>query len=176
MKITILSSSLNKKSRSLILSEYAQGQIISKNVDCTLIDLKMYDLPFCGEEGAYEHKDIITIKKELTSSDAIITSGPIYNYGVNAALKNIMDLTGDTWEEKPIGFMCMAGGQASYMSIMGFANSLMLNYRCLIVPRFVYALPKSFDELTRKIKDDSLKNRIDQLCEKTIQLATALKS
>lgn len=176
MKISILSSSLNKKSRSLILSEYTQALILSQNFDCNLIDLKMYDLPFCGEDGAYEHKNVMYIKNELASSDAIIMSGPVYNYGVNAAAKNILDLTGEAWAEKPIGFICMAGGQASYMAIMGFANSLMLNFHCLIVPRFVYALPKSFDEEARIIKDKSVKKRIDQLCEKTIQLAAALKS
>ena len=71
MKITILSSSLNKKSRSLVLSKYAKNAIMNQKVECTLIDLKMYDLPFCGEEGDVEHKDVVTIKKELASSDAI---------------------------------------------------------------------------------------------------------
>jgi NAD(P)H-dependent FMN reductase len=174
MKIIILSSSLNKKSRSLLLSEYAQKIILDQNIDCTLIDLKKYELPFCGEDNANDHENSIHIKNEIESSDAILISGPIYNYGVNAVLKNILDLTSKAWEDKPVGFMCMAGGQASYMSIMGFANSLMLNCRCLIIPRFVYALPNSFDEETRNITDNSIKQRIEQLCEKTIQLGKTL--
>ncbi len=176
MKITILSSSLNKKSRSLILSKYAHKVILNQKAECSLIDLKEYSLPFCGADGAYEDKNVITIKNELLSSNAIITSGPIYNYGVNATLKNILDLTSAAWEEKPIGFMCMAGGQASFMSIMGFANSLMLNCRCLIIPRFVYVLSSSFDETGKIIKDKSIKSRITQMCEKTIQLAEALEN
>ncbi|NOG45571.1 MAG: NAD(P)H-dependent oxidoreductase [Calditrichaeota bacterium] len=175
MKITILSSSLNKKSRSLVLSQYAKKMISAQISDCTLLDLKMFDIPFCGEQGAYDHKNVIAIKNELAESDAIIVSGPVYNYGVNAVTKNILDLTGEAWAEKPIGFICMAGGQASYMSIMGFANSLMLNFRSLIVPRFVYALPNSIDSENSTIKDDSIKKRIDELCENIIRLAQALK-
>jgi FMN reductase len=174
MKITIISSSLNKKSRSLILSKYAEKAILNQNIACTLIDLKNYNLPFCGTEGAYEDKNVLFIKKELSTSGAIIVSGPIYNNGVNAATKNILDLTGESWEEKTIGFMCMAGGKASYMSILGFANSLMLNSRCLIVPRFVYALPKSFDAAGKTIVDTTIKERIEELCQQTILIANAL--
>ena len=176
MKITIISSSLNKKSRSLILGKYAHELILNQNIECILIDLKEYDLPFCGEEGDSQNKNVQYINNQIATSDVIITSGPIYNYSVNAALKNVMDLTGKAWDEKVVAFMCMAGGQSSYMSIMGFANGLMLNSRCLIVPRFVYARPKSFDEINLKITDESLKERIKELCGKAIQLAAALKS
>ncbi len=175
MKITILSSSLNKNSRSLILSEYAQQIISSKDMACNLIDLKKYDFPFCGEEGAYEHKNVKYIKNELASSDAIIVSGPVYNYGVNALTKNILDLTGEAWSDKPIGFLCTAGGQASYMSIMGFANSLMLNFRCLIVPRFVYAVSNTIDVEKREINDKEIIDRINQLITQIEKIARVNK-
>ena len=34
----------------------------------------------------------------------------------------------------------------SYMSIMCFANSLMLDFRCLIIPRIVYATSQDFTD------------------------------
>ena len=69
---------------------------------------------------------------------------PIYNYDVNAAVKNLVEMTGKVWENQIVGFICAAGGQSSYMSVMAFANSLMLDYRCLIVPRFIYAVYEDF--------------------------------
>jgi hypothetical protein len=45
-----------------------------------------------------------------------------------------------------VGFLCAAGGSASYMSIMSFANSLMLDFRCLIIPRIVYATSSDFTD------------------------------
>ena len=45
------------------------------------------------------------------------------------------------------------------MSIMGLANSLMLDFRCLIIPRFVYATSEDFKgdrvpraELTKRLQ------------------------
>jgi FMN reductase len=37
---------------------------------------------------------------------------------------------------KVVGFLCAAGGKSSYMSVMRLANSLMLDFRCLIIPHF----------------------------------------
>ncbi|MDP6500219.1 MAG: hypothetical protein QF847_03295 [Candidatus Marinimicrobia bacterium] len=61
----------------------------------------------------------------------------MYNYDVNAAAKNLLELTGSGWNEKTVGFICNAGGDKSYMSVMSFANSLMLDHRCKIIPCFV---------------------------------------
>ena len=68
--------------------------------------------------------------------DAIVVAVPIYVYDTNAAIKNFVDLSGRAWTDKPVGFLCAAGGPSSYMAILGLANSLMLDFRCLIVPRF----------------------------------------
>ena len=43
------------------------------------------------------------------------------------------------------------------MSIMSMANSLMLDFRCIIIPRFVYS-----DDDKRKI-DETNKQRLNQL-------------
>ncbi len=64
---------------------------------------------------------------------------PVYNYDVNAVAKNFIELMGeDALGNKTVGFMLSAGGGGSYMAVMPFANSLMLDFRCWIVPRFLY--------------------------------------
>jgi hypothetical protein len=47
------------------------------------------------------------------------------------------------------------------MSVMSFANSLMLDFRCWIVPRFVYATGGDFEGDT--IKSPEINNRLDQM-------------
>ncbi len=70
-------------------------------------------------------------------------ASPIYNYDVNAALKNAIELAGRKMEDKLLGFLCTAGGGAmSYMSVMPLANSLMLDFRTIVLPRFVNAAPE----------------------------------
>jgi FMN reductase len=91
---------------------------------------------------------------------------------VNAAAKNVLELTGKAWEGKVVGFICAAGGHGSYMSVMPFANSLMLDYRCHIIPRFVYAAPSHIDEST--FGDAALNRRVEELAAETQRVTDAL--
>ena len=50
-----------------------------------------------------------------------------------------IELAGRNLTDKVVGFLCASGGDRSYMSVMAVANSLMLDFRTIIVPRFVYA-------------------------------------
>ena len=77
--------------------------------------------------------------EKIKLARAVIVAAPVYNYDVNAAAKNLVEMTGSAWEGKVVGFIAAAGGRSSYMSVMGLANSLMLDFRCWIAPRFVYA-------------------------------------
>ena len=83
--------------------------------------------------------------------DGIVVATPIYNYDASAAAKNLVELTGRAWQNKVVGFLCAAGGDGSYMSIMALANSLMLDFRCVIVPRFVYATGGAFAALGSRL-------------------------
>jgi FMN reductase len=93
---------------------------------------------------------------------------PIYNYDVNAAAKNLVELTGRSWTDKVVGFLCAAGGRSSYMAVMGVANSLMLDFRCLIIPRFVYADGSAF--AGDGISDEKVQERVQELAETAIKL------
>jgi FMN reductase len=59
------------------------------------------------------------------------------------------------------------------MSAMGLANSLMLDFRCLIVPRFIYATGDFFEG--DRLADDVIQGRIEVLVEETLRLASALR-
>ena len=72
----------------------------------------------------------------IAAARVIMLAVPIYNYDANAAVKNLIELTGSAWEDKIVGFACAAGGQSSYMSIIGLANSLMLDFRCIILAQW----------------------------------------
>jgi FMN reductase len=144
-RVTIIGTSLSPESRSQILARKVQQLLNEKTIETHLIDLRQLNLPICGTSESWEHKDVALVKEELERSTHFIFAVPIYNYDVSASAKNLVELTGDALEGKTVGFVCSAGGNNSYMSVMGFANSLMLDFRCWIVPRFVYATKKDFD-------------------------------
>ena len=71
-----------------------------------------------------------------------------------------------------VAMMCAAGGQGSYMAPMQVANSLMLDFRCVIVPRFVYATGEDFEGDGSPA--ESIAARVDQLADELLRIGTAL--
>jgi FMN reductase len=72
------------------------------------------------------------------------------------------------------GFLCAAGGEASYMSVMAYANSLMLDFRCVIIPRFVFATGEAFDG--ENITDQKITERVEQVANELVRFTKALRS
>ncbi len=170
-KVLIVSCSLNAGSRSHRLATAAEA-VLKDDCGATLVDLRDYDLPMCDGETTYDAPAARELAKVISSADVVLLAAPIYNYDLNAAAKNLVELTGSAWRDKVVGFLCAAGGRGSYMSPLGMANSLMLEYRCVVVPRFVYAIGEDFrddGDLSDKIRD-----RIGQLCAEATKLANGL--
>jgi len=162
----IISTSLRSGSRSRRLGEQLARELGS---DAEHIDLRDYPLPLCDGEAAYSNPNVGKLSSLISAARVILVSTPVYNYDANAAVKNLVELTGSSWEDKIVGFACAAGGQSSYMSIMGLANSLMLDFRCVIIPRFVYATGDDFTG--DRITGTEVKRRIKQLADAAQRLA-----
>ena len=174
MSLLIVSASLNSDSNSRILARECEKVLRGDGHEVTMLDLRDLALPFCDGEKAYEHPDVLRADQLIAEASGIIVATPIYNYDANAVVKNLLELTGDAWENKVVAFLCSAGGQGSYMSIMGLANSLMLDFRCVIVPRFVYALGAAF--ANDAITDTKIAARVAECARATAHFAAALKT
>ena len=145
MKILIVSSSLNPDSKSRLLAQELEKQWKGAYFEVTLLDLREANLPMCDGGTAYGKESAIRAKAMVEKADGIVFASPIYVYNVNAALKNFVELTGHSMKDKVAGFLCSAGGKLSYMSPMSFANSLMLDFRMFVLPRFVYVSAEDWD-------------------------------
>jgi FMN reductase len=164
----IISASLRGASLSRIMAEALREAYEKLGATAALIDLREFVLPLCDAEAAYDHEHVTTLSALIEAARVIIVATPIYNFDANAAAKNLVELTGSAWEDKVVGFLCAAGGGSSYMSIMGLANSLMLDFRCLIIPRFVYARGDDFTEKHKPTTD--LVKRIAQLAGESMKI------
>ena len=171
--IVIVSSSLNSDSNSRVLAQEARQVLAADGHETTLLDLRELPLPLCDGEQAYAHPNVARANAVLRRARAIIIATPIYNYDATAVVKNLIELTGESWEGKVIGFLCAAGGLSSYMSIMALANSLMLDFRSVIVPRFVYATGEAF--AGGRIVDEDVGRRVGELARATARLGSALE-
>ena len=171
MKILILSTSLNPRSKSHTMALRARDHLEAAGADTVVVELGEHDLPLCGAAGSFDDPRAAQLAERVREADGILIASPVYNYDVNAACKNAIELTGGGWENKAVGFMLAAGGQASYMSVMSLANSLMLDFRCVIVPRFVYATGEAFRD--GALVDPKIDERLGRLARDVMRLAQA---
>ena len=174
MSYLIVACSLNPESRSLVLGRQAEKLLLAVDADVDFMNLRENPLPFCDGDSVYAQPEVISAAERVQKADGILLSVPIYNYDANAAAKNLIELTGKSWEDKVVGFLCAAGGHSSYMSIMSLANSLMLDFRCIVLPRFVYATGESFEG--ENLTDPEIEKRIQELTTQLIKVTLALKT
>lgn len=168
----IVSCSLNPASRSHRLALEAQSALEQLERPVELVDLRDFDLPFCDGEDSYSAPGVQEVAKRVRSAQGVLIAAPVYNYDLNSAAKNLIELTGKAWMEKPVGFLCSAGGRSSYMAPIGIANSLMFDFRSWIVPRFVYATGADFG--TDGSITPQVTKRIGELTKALVTLSDAV--
>ena len=170
MTYLIISTSLRLGSRSQIMAKHLEKSFGKEEVK--FFDLQETPLPMCDGDKCYDLPEVLDFREKIKEADGIIMSIPVYNFNVSSGAKNIVELGGRMLYDKTFGFMCAAGGRNSYMSIMPLANSLMLDFRCYIIPKFVFATKNDFEE--DKIVNPEIKNRIKELGSELVRVSNAL--
>lgn len=132
-RVVVLATSESPSSGSQTLARSPIEILTRGNVTAKLVD-------------ARESPESASVHAALLEATHVVFAVPIYNFGVNAIAKRWVEEAGGALEDKVVGFLCKAGGHRSYMSVLGFANALMLDFRCWIVPRFVYATDVDFTD------------------------------
>jgi len=173
-KHLVISTSGNPDSNSRRLGRAAFAHLQKQKVDSAWIDISEMDLPLCDADKCYGMPGSKKLGAAIEAADGILVAAPVYNFDVAAAAKNMIELTGSVWEDKIVGFLCAAGGEASYMSVMAYANSLMLDFRCVIIPRFVFATSEAFNG--EKIIDKKITGRIEDVADELVRFTKALRS
>ena len=168
MNYLIISTSLRPGSRSRIMAKYLKDSLD----DVEFFDLQDNPLPMCDGDKCYDLPEVLEFRDKVKNADGIIMATPVYNFNVSSGAKNIVELGGRMLYDKIFGFMCAAGGRNGYMSVMSLANSLMLDFRCYIIPKFVYATKHDFDD--GKISNSDIKERIEELGAELIRVSKAL--
>jgi FMN reductase len=173
MAYLIISSSLHPASRSRVLAKRAHELVAEQGVAAEYVDLRELDLPACDGDGCYSDPAAQELGKRIARAEGVILATPIYNYGASASAKNLIEVTGQAWARKVVGFLCAAGGQGSYMAVMGLANMLMLDFRSIVLPRFVFAAETAFEG--DAIVDTAVEDRLRDLAATLVKFSAALR-
>jgi FMN reductase len=169
----VISTSGNPDSNSRRMAQFAFDWLRKQKTQCDWLDISRLDLPLCDADVCYNHPEAQKVSSAIEAADGIILATPVYNFDVSAAAKNLVELTGSVWEDKIVAVLCAAGGMSSYMSVMSFANSLMLDFRTIIIPRFVYATGDAFE--SDKLIDRKVSKRIEQVAGELLRFTTGLR-
>ena len=143
-----------------------------KNEELEFFDLQENPLPMCDGDECYDLPEVLAFREKVENAEGIVMAIPVYNFNVSSGAKNIVELGGRMLYDKTFGFICAAGAKSSYMSVMSLANSLMIDFRCYIIPKFVYATKHDFDN--GKITNSAIEDRIEELGKELIRVSNAL--
>lgn len=173
LKILVVSTSLNPSSKSRNIAKAIQNSLESSGADVDWVDLQDHVLPFCDGQDSNKTPEALALRKKVDGADGIVMAAPVYNYDLNAAAKNFIELTGRAWTGKVVALAVAAGGQRSGMSPLGMMNSLMLDFRCIVLPRYVYLSRGSYTD--DGLPNDAATERIEELSAELLRISGALK-
>ena len=149
------------------------AKYLQKNLDnVEFFDLQENPLRMCDGVECYDLPEVLDFREKVKNAEGIIMAIPVYNFNVSSGAKNIVELGGRMLYDKTFGFICAAGAKSSYMSVMSLANSLMIDFRCYIIPKFVYATKHDFED--DKITNSDIKERIEELGKELVRVSKAL--
>tara|TARA_A100001015_G_scaffold38972_1_gene42796 strand:+ start:4977 stop:5507 length:531 start_codon:yes stop_codon:yes gene_type:complete len=173
MSILTISANLTEQSSTKTLAEMVHTSITKHDTNASFVSLHEYPIPICDGRASFSDPNVEQLNTLLEAHSGFVFATPIYNYTINSTLKSLIEHCGRAFTEKPIGFICTAGGEKSFMSLMPTINSMMLDFRCIVLPRFLYVTSSQFNE-DKTISDPDILNRIDRFASEITSLTQKL--
>lgn len=176
MKTAIINTNLARGGKSAALADEFLTKCSRNGIEAEIFHLCDRNLPHCDGKTCYQNPETVHLLEQLADQDAIVLISPIYNYDLNAAAKNLIELTGNSWKGKAVGLICTAGGDRSYLAPLSFMNSLAVDYRCLVSPRFIYVTREDFSEENTIRPDSPVQGRLSFLAAEMLPLSEAAQA
>lgn len=171
MNALIVSAALKPASKTLIAARTVQTKLQAAGIYTDLADLAVEALPQCDGAGCYADARAKAMTERVKKAALIVMCFPVYNYQPNSAAKNFVEVTNDGWKDKVVSFVANAGGDRSFLAPMPLANSLMVDHRCVIVPRFLYLSPSSYDSGGHLVLEGTTADLFEQQMKSACHLA-----
>ncbi|GAA0522084.1 NADPH-dependent FMN reductase [Deinococcus depolymerans] len=185
MKFTVLSTSLDPESRSAWLCALAAAQLRAQGHEVTFLDLRTDPLPpfdnVQGPGGCYAHPNAARYHAAVAGADGVFLGVPVYNWGLGSGARALVELTGSSdaarglhgaWFDKPVTFLVSGGLDHGYLSHGAFAFGLMVDFRCVVNPHFVYATSAHWD--APEVPGEWLRARLSRTVDRGVDLSARL--
>lgn len=182
LNFTVISTSMNPESRSASLCALAAQQLQEAGHAVTALDLRREALPPFDHDLCYAHPQAEMYHRAIREADGVFLGAPVYNWAVGAGAKNLVELTGSTdperglhgaWFDRPVTFLVSGGLEHGYLSHGAFAFGLMVDFRCVVNPHFVYATSEHWE--APGVPGPWLSERLARTVERGVDLSARLR-
>jgi NAD(P)H-dependent FMN reductase len=174
MKIVVISASPRKTANTQIIMKYVNEYTKSKNSDTKFINLSD------GEIECYRGFDVEynqatkNAARDIMEADVWLIGSPIYNSFFSSALKNLFEYVDyKKTEGKVAGIAILAAGNIGFVDVQTVITQLLSYFRVITNPKAVYLTTEIFTD--NQISDEDAKNRLKEMVDETLQLASKLK-
>ena len=172
MNILIVSTALRAGSKTASVANALRAAFAPDREEATvLLDLATLPLPLCDGGACYQDSAVHAATAHVRAASAVILCFPVYNHQANAAAKNFVEVTNDGWKGKVVGLVANGGTDRSYLAPLSLATSLMVDHRCIVVPRFVFVTPPNFAADGSLPANGEVAARLTELAREVVHLA-----
>lgn len=183
MNLPVISASLDPTSRSRILAKRAREVLVAAGHEVEFVDLAQVKLSAFDNSAVFSTAEFKYLHSVIEGADAIVLAVPIYNWSPPAALKSLIEATGATgdgvntaaWFDKPVTFLCSAGLPHSYMAAGSLAQSLMLDFKCVINPFIGYFSGEDWENVEAGLLTPDREERFAKTMAVHLDLASVLR-
>ena len=174
MKVIVISASPRKTANTQVMMQFVYDYTKSKNEDTKFINLSKDKIDcYEGPDGNYTE---ITQQaaKNITEADVWLIGTPIYNSFFSSSLKNLFEyINYKKTEGKTAGLAIMASGNIGFIDVQTLLTQLMSYFRVVTNPKAVFMTVNELND--GKISDENTKNRLKELVDGTLSIASKLE-
>lgn len=175
MKVVVISGSPRKTANTQIIMKYVYEYTKTKNEDTKLINLSDGQVEcFRGPEEDY-NQTTIDAADDLMNADVWLVGTPIYNSFFSSALKNLFEYVNyKKTEGKVAGMAILASGNIGFIDVQTLLTQLLSYFRIITNPKAVFLTTDTLSE--NSISDTDAQNRLKQMVDETLAIASKLRS
>ena len=173
MKVVVISASPRKNANTQLAMKYVFEYTKSKDVDVKFINLSEGQIEcYRGPDEDY-NEATKNATKDIMDADVWLIGSPIYNSFFSSALKNLFEYVNyKKTEGKVAGMVIMAAGNIGFIDVQTLITQLLSYFRVIANPKAVFLTVDSISD--NALSDDSAKERLREMVEQTLKMASKL--
>jgi NAD(P)H-dependent FMN reductase len=175
MKVVVISASPRKNANTQLIMKHVFEYTKSKDVDVKFINLSEGQIEcYRGPEEEY-NEATKNATRDIMDADVWLIGSPIYNSFFSSALKNLFEYVNyKKTEGKVAGMAILAAGNIGFIDVQTLITQLLSYFRVITNPKAVFLTVDSISN--NVLSDESAKNRLNEMVDGTLEMATKLQN